>query len=754
MRKLTRQPFIFALGLIMALAIVPQAASIIALDGIAAEAEVDLDADGRPELITVEGFHTLQARKQLEDGSFMAPRTLVDVGDNDAIRKVITADFDGDRLVDAVLLYGNALHLAYGQSTATGPTLGPPGPVDGPPGIDDFARAASGDVDGDGLPDLVVATSQGVYTYRGQRTMSTTRGLSTVQVIPAAPTDSGNVQIATSQGRGVIYLATTRGVNGVDGPVVAATLTAGRWSVSGPLTGPTGVFAVGRLDADTIPDLVTTQNTFGSQAPPIKVHIGQPDGSFRERFSLPLPVSQSKGYLQSIAIGQVDGLEATDILAAPGGTQRPADLLLFAGRVEGDFQEAEPISLGGFGENQPSGIAASRLRVVDLNGRPPDEVILSGNVSGPRAGVGEVRAKYPNLQVSAPRTSAVRAQPFTLPILIRNAGARDATSAVATLTLPTGISLEAGGGTPECSEPGPLVCRLGTLAPGISRQLNITLRASSVGTASVGLGLTGAQVDLDRSDNTATGQIVVTEPPPPPRQPYDLRVTAGTDLLATYGATVRVLFTVTNRSQATAENARLLVTVDGRLARIDLRGPGTCTVAKPSICTIGTLRTGQSRTVDFSGPVKRVGDFPVGATATAEGTDQTPSDNTDALTISVTRGKVTAETNRPTSGADRLVGTPRADRISARAGNDLLLGLGGDDTLRGGPGNDTLRGGSGRDLLIGGPGVDTMEGGTGLDRIEAADGQRDTIRCGPGRDSVRSDRVDAVAPDCERVQRR
>ncbi len=62
---------------------------------------------------------------------------------------------------------------------------------------------------------------------------------------------------------------------------------------------------------------------------------------------------------------------------------------------------------------------------------------------------------------------------------------------------------------------------------------------------------------------------------------------------------------------------------------------------------------------------------------------------------------------------------------------NLLTGTGCADTLIGRAGADRLRGLAGNDRLLGGPGNDT---------IEAADGISETIRCGPGRDTVRADR--------------
>ncbi len=106
---------------------------------------------------------------------------------------------------------------------------------------------------------------------------------------------------------------------------------------------------------------------------------------------------------------------------------------------------------------------------------------------------------------------------------------------------------------------------------------------------------------------------------------------------------------------------------------------------------------------------------------------------------------VTSLAAGPTTGDDRLVGTPGRDAIDALAGADDVRGLAGDDRLRGGPGQDMLIGGAGRDVLVGGPGRDV---------IRARDGAPgDRVACGPGRDVVLADVGDRVAADCEVVRR-
>ena len=123
------------------------------------------------------------------------------------------------------------------------------------------------------------------------------------------------------------------------------------------------------------------------------------------------------------------------------------------------------------------------------------------------------------------------------------------------------------------------------------------------------------------------------------------------------------------------------------------------------------------------------------------------------------------------SGDDRLTGNAGVDNLSGGSGADLLAGASGRDVLKGGAsrdginggsgndrirgdaGNDQLAGGSGSDTMSGGSGRDRLYGGSGRDRIDLTDGARDRVSCGAGRDTVRADRNDRVARDCERVVR-
>jgi Ca2+-binding RTX toxin-like protein len=120
-----------------------------------------------------------------------------------------------------------------------------------------------------------------------------------------------------------------------------------------------------------------------------------------------------------------------------------------------------------------------------------------------------------------------------------------------------------------------------------------------------------------------------------------------------------------------------------------------------------------------------------------------------------------ARVREGTSSADNLLGTSGPDLILGIGGNDLIVGRSSHDCLIGGPGRDRLIGDSGYDRLTGGGSGDSLFGGRGVDRydagagndfVNAADGRRELVSCGSGRDFARADRRDRVRR-CERVRR-
>ena len=67
----------------------------------------------------------------------------------------------------------------------------------------------------------------------------------------------------------------------------------------------------------------------------------------------------------------------------------------------------------------------------------------------------------------------------------------------------------------------------------------------------------------------------------------------------------------------------------------------------------------------------------------------------------------------------------------------------------GGPGVDTIDGTDARDFLTGGPGRDLMNAFGGDDQLSSDDGEPDSLFCGPGRDTAKTDAVETTVRDCE-----
>jgi hypothetical protein len=243
-------------------------------------------------------------------------------------------------------------------------------------------------------------------------------------------------------------------------------------------------------------------------------------------------------------------------------------------------------------------------------------------------------------------------------------------------------------------------------------------------------------------------------------------------------------FTLENRGPDPARDVTLRFTVppgtvvDGNVA------PG-CGAVPGGVaeCRIARLDPGASETHRFyvEGAVPGISST---VTATSATPDPDPSNNTRTLTAvaptlsgsigtiqlgaailpcgELRRGTRKADTLRGTDAGDHLVGGDGRDVLRGLDGDDCLEGGNGDDRLDGGQGDDELSGGKGSDRLIGGPGKDTISpgagrdtvlAGTGNDTISAADGVRETIDCGPGKDTVRADRRDRLK-HCEKVTRR
>ena len=132
------------------------------------------------------------------------------------------------------------------------------------------------------------------------------------------------------------------------------------------------------------------------------------------------------------------------------------------------------------------------------------------------------------------------------------------------------------------------------------------------------------------------------------------------------------------------------------------------------------------------------------------------------------------------AGDDRVIAWGANDVIYGDEGNDIVEGDPGNDTIYGGPDGDgsadsssfadtNLEGGNDSDTVYGGGGADVIDaaandepyesaaepvdksyGGRGNDAIYAADGNKDIINCGRGKDVAFIDEeIDANIKGCE-----
>jgi len=96
---------------------------------------------------------------------------------------------------------------------------------------------------------------------------------------------------------------------------------------------------------------------------------------------------------------------------------------------------------------------------------------------------------------------------------------------------------------------------------------------------------------------------------------------------------------------------------------------------------------------------------------------------------------VSIEAVRGSEFGDELTGDASANSLHGLGGDDVLSGAAGDDDLRGGGGDDLLQGDAGNDDLYGGLGNDDIRGGEGQDELYGGSGA-DRLAGGLGNDEL------------------
>jgi Ca2+-binding RTX toxin-like protein len=473
---------------------------------------VDFDRDGQVDvLVSPNESRPLYLVRQV-NGSYSQEFQLSNA--NSLGELVAASDFNGDGFVDVAWAdnLGTEIYLAAGSRAGVAPLTSPILQATITSGLNGLTAA---DLTRDGKGDLLATGTGGVYLFAGPLSPSS----SAPSPLSGSPSNARKaIVVSRGEARPDVYVATAAGV------VRMSSDTSGTWRFSPALSAPAQDFAVGDANGDGLPDLVTIEPPSSGSPRPMQVLLRLATAS--GGFGSPEMIAQGTD-LRAVAIGDADGIERSDVLYAqnrPGSGSITNELFLLAGRDEGGFYGAESV-----GANFPG--SQEYLRLVDLDGKRPAEVVFSGNPSGVRSGAGQVQTSRPNLVVSAPRSSSVvRGATLALPVSIENTGARDATGATLQLALPPGLAPSET--PPECVAASPgLSCRLGTVASGTTRQVRIGVLAQTAGNVTLSLKTRASEADVNSADNDLTVSVDITVSQSPPDKGVKRRGTAKADTM-------------------------------------------------------------------------------------------------------------------------------------------------------------------------------------------------------------------------------
>ncbi|MGD9597233.1 MAG: M12 family metallo-peptidase [Steroidobacteraceae bacterium] len=267
--------------------------------------------------------------------------------------------------------------------------------------------------------------------------------------------------------------------------------------------------------------------------------------------------------------------------------------------------------------------AASCLSAVDQV-----DVALVAPVANARHGIGET---------------------WSLTFSVRSIGTRDAAMTAAAFTIPAGSSLEginAAGGT--CTVVGNQAsCSLGTLTPGTTRTITLSLTGRVLGTETL-MGNVFAAGDGSPGNDNASVEIITA-----PLADLATSVSATPAALAV-GDDSRFAVTMSNLGPSVTSDARLSIDIPTGLTvhTIDAGTLG-CTVNAHSVsCDPLLLAPGDTRRVNFTARADAAGTFTVTAVALTAAVDPVSGNNAASASVTVTGGGSTPPAPPPpASGA-------------------------------------------------------------------------------------------------------
>jgi uncharacterized protein (TIGR03437 family) len=332
----------------------------------------DLNGDGQPDLVISDplagSVYVLLATGK---GVFSAPASY-SAGRMPA--PLALADLNGDGKLDVVVGTASGLGVLLGTGD------GKLGPMQSYGGGDSVASLAVADFNGDGKPDVAAADATAgnvsVFFNNGDGSLRSGPTVSVASFVPLSvaaadinkdgkadlivalgasdPTQPGAVAVALGNGSGFQAPQTTALPGRAIQQMLGAAATVG--------------LAVGDLNGDGVPDIVTAIN--GTSSNQIAVLLGIGDGSFK-----PVIVSNSSTAPPEILIRDMNGDGKPDLLLADCCGLSEASFL--AGKGDGTFQADLQFSSG----PNPVGLATA-----DFNGDGRLDVAIVGGLQMPNIG--------------------------------------------------------------------------------------------------------------------------------------------------------------------------------------------------------------------------------------------------------------------------------------------------------------------------------------------------------------------------------
>ena len=209
---------------------------------------------------------------------------------------------------------------------------------------------------------------------------------------------------------------------------------------------------------------------------------------------------------------------------------------------------------------------------------------------------------------------------YTYTVTVNNAGPSDATSVVATDTLPAGVSFVSTSGCAEDPAGAP-TCSLGTIAAGGMASYSISVTApSSTGTVTNSVSVASAAADGNASNNTATEDTTVED--------VDLSITK-TDSVDPVAPSGAFAYTVTV-GNAGPSDASGVVATDTLPAGVSLVSTSGCAEDPAGVptCTLGAISSGgmASYTINVTAPAT-AGTVTNNASVTSSSLESTTGNN-------------------------------------------------------------------------------------------------------------------------------